>query len=188
MNILTGIYLILSLAFNSSNVVVEDYDYSIDLKLYKSNVFFIDIEKARSMGQEFLNSDICYRYNFNAFSTSARWLHNSGRDIDIYQIDVRWNYTKNLNVGGAIVWENGIPARKVVFGANYLTKLKFFLIPLNVDVRSDVYTGDFRSYSHAEKVIATFDFISLLGLYFDLSVEDFNLLNWKTTVGLKVNL
>ncbi len=188
MNILAGIYFILSLTFNSASFPAVDYDYSIDLKLHKTNVFHVEVEKLRQAGKEFINSDIYYNYRLGSFGTSLRWLHNSGRDIDIYQLDVRWYYAKHLNVGGAIVWENGTPTRKLLTGVNYNTTIKFFLIPLNAEVRSDVFTGDFKTYSHSEKVIVTFDLISLLGLYFDLSIEDFNMINWESTLGLKINL
>ena len=188
MNILTGIYLVLSLAFNGANVPTKEFDYSVNVILYKPSVFHVDVERLRQAGKEFLNSDIYYNYRYKAFSTSLRWLHNSGRDIDIYQSDVRWHFTKHLNVGGAIVWQNGIPERKMVCGANHLTRIKFFLLPLTIEARSDVYTGDFKKYSHAEKVVVVLDVISLLGLYFDLSIEDFDLIDWSMTAGLKVNL
>jgi len=112
----------------------------------------------------------------------------SGRDLDIYQLGLRWHYTKNLNVGGAIVWENGMPKRKVVIGAQYSTRLNLILLRLQVDASSNIYTGDFRKYSHAEIIRITFDILASLGLYAGVKVEDFNALAWQAKIGLKVNL
>ena len=184
---LTGIYLMFSMSFQSCNDSAMPYDWSIEFELRKKDSYYLSLEKQRLMDQEYTNYEILLTQRWKFLEANAKTLRLDGRDVTIYQVDLRGLY-KNWSAGIGEYWQNGMPETRFFFGKQLDFDINFFLFPLELSFKSDISTIDFITYNHEEHLWLTFDFVSFLDLYVKANVFDYGYIRWRTSVGIKVNL
>ena len=186
-HILTGIYLMFNVAIQSCNDPQYPYDWSIETEIRKKDSYYLSMQKQRLMDQEYVNYEVWLTQRWKFLELNAKTLRLDGRDVTIYQVDLRGLY-KNWSAGLGEYWHNGDPETRFFFGKQLDFDINFFLFPLELSFKSDISTTDFITYSHEEHLWLTFDFISFLDLYVKADVFDYGYIRWRTAVGVKVNL
>lgn len=184
---ITGLYLMLSMAFQSCDDPQFPYDYSLEMELRKKNFVYVSLEKQRMMDQEYLNYEAWLTHRWKFLEMNAKTLRLDGRDITIYQVDLRGVY-KDWSAGIGGYWHNNDAEIRFYFGKQLDFDINFFLFPLELSFKSDVSTKDFITYYHEEHLWLTFDFVSFLDLYVKGTMKDFGYIRFSTSCGIKVNL
>ena len=187
LKLLTGIYLMFNVNFQSCNDISMPYDWSAELEIKKGNSFYLCLESQRLLDKQYVNYEQRISVPYKFLELNGKTLRLDGRDITIYELDLRAVY-KKWSVGVGEYWENGIPSTRFVFGKRFDIDINFFLFPIDVSFRSDVSTTDFKIYNHEENLWLTFDLISFLDLYVKMDVKDYGLLKWQSKFGIKFNL
>lgn len=183
----TGLYLFFNVAFQSCNDPAMPYDWSIEFELRKKNSYYISLEKQRLMDTEYINYEILLTQRWKFLELNAKTLRLDGRDVTIYQVDIRGIY-KNWSAGIGEYWQNGDPETRFFFGKQLDFEINFFLFPLELSFKSDISTKDFVNYCHEEHLWLTFDLITFLDLYVKATIKDYGYLRWDTKFGVKINL
>ena len=195
---ITGLYFLFGMNFQSCNDPQFPYDYSLEFEMRKKNSFYVSLEKQRLMDEEYVDYEVWLIQRWKFLEANAKTLRLDGRDVTVYQIDLRGVY-KNWSAGIGEYWENvfgephpqkmiGSPSTRFFFGKKLDFEINFFLFPLDVSFNSDISTSDFINYNHEENLWLTFDLISFLDLYVKASVKDFGYLRWSQSMGIKLNL
>ena len=173
--------------FQSCNDPQFPYDYSLEFEMRKKNSFYVSLEKQRLMDEEYVDYEVWLIQRWKFLEANAKTLRLDGRDVTVYQIDLRGVY-KDWSAGIGEYWENGSPSTRIFFGKKLDFEINFFLFPLELSFTSDVSTSDFINYNHKENLWLTFDLISFLDLYVKASVKDFGYRRFSTSFGIKINL
>ena len=184
---LTGLYLLFNFSFQSCNSPQFPYDWSIEMEVRKKDSYYMSLEKQRLMDNEYVNYEIWLTQRWKFLEANAKTLRLDGRDVTIYQVDVRGLY-KNWSIGVGEYWHNGDPETRFFFGKQLDFEINFFLFPLDVSFKSDISTKDFIKYSHEQHLWLTFDFVSFLDLDVKATVQDYGLIRFNTKFGVKINL
>jgi hypothetical protein len=172
-------------------------DYQISVDIQKKELLSAELEFEREDGNFYRNIyiELSQRIELAKSDTSkVPSMMFSGKrfdyklaGIDLWQVDCRLSYF-DWNIGVAQVWQKNTKTNLVI-GKTYRKEWGIpYLVPINIDFRSDALSSDFKNWKSETRLSASLAVSSILDIFIRSKVLYYGDYNWILKVGLTLKL